>query len=336
MSQAKILVTGGAGYIGSHVVATLLENSEDVLVLDNLSSGFRDAVGNAKLIEGDVGNIHLVKQLIHEYAIDSVIHLAAHTKIPESINHPFKYYQNNAVNTLNLLEACAQTHIKHFIFSSTAAVYGNPEIPLIAETHPCLPQNPYGTSKLMAELMLRDYATAHRLNYVVLRYFNVAGANPDGTIGSRKKTAELFISIAAQAALGLRNHVEIFGTDYDTLDGTCIRDYIHVHDIAAAHVNALEYLRNRGESITLNCGYGQGYSVREVLAATQRLSENSFAIREAPRRQGDMPAVIADATKIKNVLNWRPQLNNIDAIIQSEINWQRQLLCYNDLSLLNS
>jgi len=327
----SILVTGGAGYIGSHVVRQLGERGERVVVLDNLSTGFRSAVLNGLLIVGDTGDRELVDRLLQEHGIDTVMHFAAHTVVPESVSNPLKYYGNNTCSTRSLLQSCAAAGIKHFVFSSTAAVYGIPEGGIAAEDSPTQPINPYGTSKLMSEWMLRDLAAASALRYVVLRYFNVAGSDPGGRIGQSTINGTLLTKVACETAVGKRPHVSIFGTDYPTPDGTGVRDYIHVEDLASAHVKALEYLRSGGESRTLNCGYGHGYSVREVLSMVNRLNGQPIRTVEQARRAGDPPTLVARAQRVREVLGWTPQFNDLSVIVQSQLAWERRLL--NDPSL---
>lgn len=327
----SILVTGGAGYIGSHVVRQLGERGERVVILDNLSTGFRSAVLNGLLIVGDTGDRELVDRLLQEHGIDTVMHFAAHTVVPESVSNPLKYYGNNTCCTRSLLQSCAAAGIKHFVFSSTAAVYGIPEGGVAAEDSPTQPINPYGTSKLMSEWMLRDLAAASALRYVVLRYFNVAGSDPGGRIGQSTINGTLLTKVACETAVGKRPHVSIFGTDYPTPDGTGVRDYIHVEDLASAHVKALEYLRSGGESRTLNCGYGHGYSVREVLSMVNRLNGQPIRTVEQARRAGDPPTLVARAQRVREVLGWTPQFNDLSVIVQSQLAWERRLL--NDPSL---
>lgn len=321
----SILVTGGAGYIGSHIVRQLGEHNERIIVLDNLSTGHANDVLAGELIIGNCGDETLITQLIHDKQIDSVIHLAAHTIVPESVRDPLKYYTNNTLNTCKLLQSCVQNGIKNFIFSSSAAVYGIPNQPFVSEEGPCAPINPYGRSKLMSEWMLQDVANASDLRYIALRYFNVGGADPKTRIGQRNVAATTLIKVATQAAVGLRDQIEIFGTDYNTPDGTGIRDYIHVEDLASAHLQALAYLRQGNSSLTLNCGYGHGYSVREVLNAVERLAQTKLPIHEVARRAGDPAMVIADAKKIQQLLDWQPRFANLDAIITSALAWERKL-----------
>jgi UDP-glucose 4-epimerase len=318
-----ILVTGGAGYIGSHVVRQLGESGKQVLILDTLSTGFKEAVIHGKLIVGDTGDRALVSRLLSEYNIKTVMHFAAHTIVPESIAHPLKYYANNTCSTRNLLECCAQANIKHFIFSSTAAVYGIPSMPLASEDTPTAPINPYGTSKLMSEWMLRDLSAAGDLRYVSLRYFNVAGSDPRGRIGQSTRNATLLIKVACEAAVGKRASVTIFGTDYPTPDGTGIRDYIHVEDLADAHIKALDYLEQGGASSILNCGYGHGYSVREVLSVVERISGQALNILEHDRRPGDPPILIAAADRIQKVLGWIPRYDDLGLIVKTSLDWEK-------------
>lgn len=321
MTQS-ILVTGGAGYIGSHVVRQLTTAERKVVVLDNLSTGFKDAIIGAEFIEGDTGDKDLVKKLLADHNVDTVLHFAAHTIVPESVTNPLKYYGNNTCCTRNLLECCSDAGVKHFIFSSTAAVYGIPEEEMTSEETPTSPINPYGTSKLMSEMMLKDLSFATPLRHVILRYFNVAGSNPDGEIGQSTANATLLIKVACETALGKRDAIYVFGTDYDTKDGTGVRDYIHVEDLASAHIKALEYLEKGGESSTFNCGYGHGYSVREVLDTVQRINGNKMNIIEEPRRAGDPPMLIAKADRIRETLNWEPQYDDLDIIVKTSLTWE--------------
>jgi UDP-glucose 4-epimerase len=326
MPRSAILVTGGAGYIGSHVARQLGEAGETVVVLDNLVTGFREAVLHGTLIVGDTGDRELVTRILGEHHIDTVMHFAAHTIVPESVAKPLKYYGNNTCATLNLLECCASQDVRHFIFSSTAAVYGIPPGGIAAEDTPPAPINPYGTSKLMSEWMLRDVALAGELRYVSLRYFNVAGSDPGGRIGQCTPAATLLVKVACEAALGKRPGVSIFGTDYPTPDGTGVRDYIHVEDLASAHVQALDYLRKGGESITLNCGYGHGYSVREVLRAVEHVAQRPLQIREEARRAGDPSILIARADRVRDVLGWVPRLDDLETIVRTSLDWERRQL----------
>ena len=326
MSHAPILVTGGAGYIGSHVVLQLLEQGERVIVLDNLSTGFADAVIGSELVVGEVGDSALVETLLRQHGIDTVMHFAARTIVPESVADPLRYYGNNTCATRNLLAACQQVGVKHVVFSSTAAVYGIPAAGRAAEADATQPINPYGSSKLMSEWMLRDLSAATSLRHVALRYFNVAGCDRAGRIGQSTEKATLLVKVAAEAALGIRPHVAIFGTDYPTADGTGVRDYIHVEDLASAHLAALRYLRAGGESVTLNAGYGHGYSVREVLSAMSRALGSAVPFVEQPRRAGDPPELVAECARIQQVLGWAPQLDDLDLICASALQWERKLL----------
>lgn len=325
MENKTILVTGGAGYIGSHVVKQLGGRGESVVVIDNLSTGFRDAVLHGDLVVGDVGDRDLVRRVLRDYDVGAVMHFAAHTIVPESVSDPLKYYGNNTANTRNLLECCQEADIPHFIFSSTAAVYGIPAGGIAHEETPTAPINPYGTSKLMSEWMLRDLSAASDLRHVALRYFNVAGSDPTGRIGQSTAKATLLVKVACEAALGKRPHVSIFGTDYPTEDGTGVRDYIHVEDLAQAHLCALDYLRQGGESTTLNCGYGHGYSVREVLRMVERVHGAPFRIREEARRAGDPPSLIAGAEKIRRVLGWQPEHDDLESIVATALAWEQKL-----------
>jgi len=321
-----ILVTGGAGYIGSHVVRQLGEAGERIVVLDNLSTGFRDSVLFGELIEGNTGDKALVRQILADHAIDTVMHFAAHTIVPESVSDPLKYYGNNTCATRNLLHCCSEAGVKHFIFSSTAAVYGIPDTQFATEDSPLAPINPYGTSKLMSEWMLRDLSAASEMRHVALRYFNVAGSDPQCRIGQSTKNATLLIKVAAEVAVGKRDQLYIFGTDYPTPDGTGIRDYIHVEDLASAHISALTYLRQGGESVTLNCGYGHGYSVREVVDAVNKVHGKPIKAVEQPRRAGDPPSLIAKVAKIHETLDWKPQYDNLDLIVKTSLDWEHELL----------
>jgi UDP-glucose 4-epimerase len=331
MSRSPILVTGGAGYIGSHVVRQLGEAGERVVTLDNLSSGFRDAVTYGEFVEGNVGDRALVSRVLTDHDIRTVMHFAAHTIVPESVENPLKYYGNNTCATRNLLECCRDAGVDQFVFSSTAAVYGIPEGGIAAEDTPTAPINPYGTSKLMSEWMLRDLSAATDIRHVALRYFNVAGSDPGGRIGQSTENATLLIKVAAEAAVGKRDVVYLFGRDYDTPDGTGVRDYIHVEDLADAHLKALDYLRRGGRSVTLNCGYGHGYSVREVLEAVQRVNGSPLNIKEAPRRAGDPPTLIAKAKLIREVLGWTPRYDDLEAIVTHSLAWERKLAARNSL-----
>jgi UDP-glucose 4-epimerase len=323
--EKTILVTGGAGYIGSHVVRQLRDRGETVVVLDDLSTGFREAVLDAELVVGNTGDQDLVSRLLAERGIDTVLHFAAHTIVPESVVDPLKYYGNNTCATRQLLQCCAAAGVRHFIFSSTAAVYGIPAGESCSEESPLSPINPYGTSKLMSEWMLRDLAAATDLRYVALRYFNVAGSDPECRIGQSTEGATLLIKVASEVAVGKRDHLKIFGTDYPTPDGTGVRDYIHVEDLADAHLRALDHLRAGGASETLNCGYGHGYSVREVVDAVNRVHGAPIAVREEPRRTGDPPCLIARAERILDVLNWEPRYDDLNFIVSTSLAWEQKL-----------
>ncbi len=326
MKHGAILITGGAGYIGSHVVLQLRERGERVVVLDDLSRGFRQAVLDTPLVVGRVGERATVLPLLAEHGVDTVMHFAAYTIVPESVSEPLKYYGNNTCSTRTLLECCVEAGVRHFVFSSTAAVYGIPASGVAAEDTPTAPINPYGTSKLMSEWMLASVAQAAPLTYAALRYFNVAGSDTAGRIGQATPNATLLVKVACEAAVGRRSELSIFGTDYPTPDGTGVRDYIHVEDLARAHVDALTYLRGGGASTTLNVGYGHGYSVREVLASVERVSGQKLKVREEPRRAGDPPALVARAELIRSLLGWCPRLDDLDTIVRSAYRWEQRLL----------
>lgn len=321
----SVLVTGGAGYIGSHTVQQLVERGERVVVIDNLSTGFREAVLGASFVEGNVGDIDLVSRVLEAHRVDAVLHFAAHTVVPESVSDPLKYYGNNTGNTRNLLACCAAAGIDKFIFSSTAAVYGTTEAGVADEDTPTCPINPYGTSKLMSETMLRDWCATGAMRHVILRYFNVAGCDPLGRIGHSTPNATLLIKVACEHAVGKRASIAIYGTDYDTPDGTGVRDFIHVEDLAAAHLRALDHLRAGGESLTLNCGYGHGYSVREVVEAVARAAGHRLNVAELPRRPGDIPKLIARSDRLREVLDWRPSYDDLDVIVRTALSWEHHL-----------
>ena len=326
MQHGSILVTGGAGYIGSHVALQLRARGERVVILDDLSRGFRQAVLDTPLTVGKVGDRDTVLALLKAQAIDTVMHFAAYTIVPESVAEPLKYFGNNTCSTRTLLECCLEAGVRHFVFSSTAAVYGIPAGGVAAETTPTAPINPYGSSKLMSEWMLAAAAQVSPLRYVALRYFNVAGSDPQGRIGQSTPNATLLVKVACEAAAGRRDSVAIFGTDYPTPDGTGVRDYIHVEDLAAAHLDALTYLRGGGASATLNVGYGHGYSVRQVLAAVERVTGKRLTVHEGPRRPGDPPALVARAERIRTELNWQPRLDDLDEIVRTAYAWEQRLL----------
>jgi UDP-glucose 4-epimerase len=324
--MGTILVTGGAGYIGSHVVRQLGEAGEQVLVIDNLVKGFRQAVTAGDLVVADIGDQELVSRLMGEYQVDTVMHFAAHTVVPESVAQPLKYYGNNTCGTRSLLQACLDNQVKHLVFSSTAAVYGMPTDGYAAEDSPTHPINAYGTSKLMSEWMLRDVAAVNPLRYVALRYFNVGGSHPGGKIGQATPGATLLTKVACEAMVGKRPHVSLFGTDYPTPDGTGVRDYLHVEDLASAHLNALQFLRGGGKSSTLNVGYGHGYSVREVLRMVETVGGKPLVVREEARRAGDPAYLVARADRIRTELGWQPRYDDLEAIVKHSLAWERKLL----------
>ncbi|MBB4018666.1 UDP-glucose 4-epimerase [Chelatococcus caeni] len=321
-----VLVTGGAGYIGSHMVLALRDAGREVVVLDNLSTGFRWAVHpEAAVVEGDCGDEALLGKVIREHGVDAIVHFAGSIVVPDSVADPLGYYLNNTVRSRALIAAAVANGVPRFLFSSTAAVYGDAKESPIVETAPLDPVSPYGTSKLMTEMMLRDTARAHPLKYVALRYFNVAGADPAGRSGQSSPRATHLIKVATQAALGERTHLDVFGTDYPTPDGTCLRDYIHVSDLARAHVLALDHLAAGGESAVFNCGYGRGYSVLEVIEAVKRVSGVDFPVNHAPRRAGDPAALVAGAGRIRETLGWKPELDDLDTIVAHALAWERNL-----------
>jgi UDP-glucose 4-epimerase len=326
LANGTILVAGGAGYIGSHVVKQLGEAGERVVVLDNLTKGFKQAVTAGELVVGDVGDYPLVARLLSQHQVDTVMHFAAHTVVPESVALPLKYYGNNTCATRSLLQACIENRVKHFVFSSTAAVYGIPPDGYASEETPTNPINAYGTSKLMSEWMLRDVAAVNPLRYIALRYFNVAGADPKARIGQATPGATLLTKVACEAVVGKRSHMSVYGTDYPTPDGTGVRDYLHIEDLAAAHLNALSYLRTGGKSTTVNVGYGHGYSVREVLRMVEKVAGKPLVIREEARRAGDPAYLVARAERVRSVLGWKPQYDDLSAIVSSSLAWEQKLL----------
>jgi UDP-glucose 4-epimerase len=321
----RVFVTGGAGYIGSHVVKALGERGYEVLVYDNLSTGNRWAVLYGNLTVGDLADRELLKKTLKEFRPDAVIHFAASIVVPESVAEPLKYYRNNTVNAINLLDALRENNFTNFIFSSTAAVYGMPESMPVSEETPLVPINPYGTSKMMVEMILRDLAyAATDFRYVALRYFNVAGADGDGKIGQAYKEATHLITRALKTAKGELKSMQLFGTDYPTADGSCIRDYIHVTDLADAHIRALEYLLNGGSSDVFNCGYGHGYSVREVIRVARSVTGIEFPVHETERRAGDPPNLVADSSKIKKKLKWKPAHDDLEYIVRTAWEWEKK------------
>ena len=319
-----ILVTGGAGYIGSHMVHALLDTGESVVVLDNLSTGFRWAVPETvPFVVGDTGDQARVAAVVAEHRVDAIIHFAASIVVPESVADPLGYYRNNTVNSRALIETAVKSGVRHFIFSSTAAVYGNPLHIPIGEDDPAVPVSPYGSSKLMTEIMLRDAAVAHGLSYIILRYFNVAGADPRLRTGQSTKGATHLIKVAVETAIGLRPMMEVFGTDYETPDGTCIRDYIHVCDLVRAHADALGHLRSGRPSLTLNCGYGRGFSVLEVIDTVKRVAGIDFKVMTSGRRAGDPARIVADGNRIRSLLGFTPQFDDLATIVDHALKWER-------------
>lgn len=321
-----VLVTGGAGYIGSHMVWALIDAGEEVVVLDRLSTGFRWAVApEAKLVVGDIGDQELVASLIETHAVDAIIHFAGSIVVPESVSDPLGYYANNTCKTRTLLEAAVRGGVRHFIFSSTAAVYGAAGLEPVREDAALAPESPYGTSKLMSELMLRDASAAHGFTYTALRYFNVSGADPRGRTGQSTPGATHLIKVASETALGKRPALTVFGDDYPTPDGTCVRDYIHVSDLAAAHLLALQRLRAGGGNLVANCGYNHGYSVLEVIDAVRRVSGEDFTVETGPRRPGDAAAVVADSSLARAQFGWKPAYDDLDTIVGHALAWENAL-----------
>ena len=325
-----VLVTGGAGYIGSHMTLRLCDAGEDVVVLDNLTTGFEWAVDHrARLLHGNAGDMEMLVDIIGDLGITEIVHFAGSIVVPESVTNPLKYYANNTATSRNLIESAVKGGVKHIVFSSTAAVYGMTGLEPVAEDTELKPMSPYGRSKLMTEMMLADVAAAHPITYGALRYFNVAGADPQKRSGQSSPTATHLIKVACQAALGQRPFMEIYGTDYPTPDGTCVRDYIHVTDLVEAHALLLGYLRQGGASTTLNCGYGQGYSVRQVVDMVHKVSGVDFAVNEAPRRAGDPPAIVAGADKVRSLLGWQPAHDDLEEIVTSAYAWEQYLTTRN-------
>jgi UDP-glucose 4-epimerase len=321
-----VLVTGGAGYIGSHMVLALAEAGESVVVIDNLSTGFSTSLPEGvPLFIGDAADENLVEGVIAAHDVESIVHFAGSVVVPDSMRDPLAYYRNNTMTTRSLLNTAVKCGVNRFIFSSTAAVYGNPDRMPVTEDAPTRPLSPYGSSKLMTEIMLHDVAAAHGMNYVVLRYFNVAGADPHARIGLATAGATHLLKIAVEAATGQRAKIDVYGTDYPTPDGSCIRDFIHVSDLAQAHRAALSYLRGGGQSTTLNCGYGHGYSVLETIEAVRRVSGRNFAVQTAPRRSGDIMTMIADTRRIASTLDWTPQYADLETIAAHALAWEEKL-----------
>jgi len=327
MGEQTVLVTGGCGYIGSHVVRKLSESGAKVVVVDNLSTGFAGALLHGEtLIQGDIGNSATIERVFAEHSVGAIIHFAAKIRVEESVSDPYLYYSNNTVNTLELIAAAVRHKVPKFIFSSTAATYGQPDHVPVDESAQLRPASPYGASKMMSERVLQDIAAAYpEFRFIILRYFNVAGADPQLRMGQRSPEATHLIKVACQVALGRRPALQLYGTDYQTIDGTCVRDYIHVEDLASAHLAALTYLNKGGASTILNCGYGHGSSVREVLKAVQEVSGKSFKIIEAPRRSGDVAEIVANVDKIHRVLDWTPQYDDLKTMVQHAYAWEKNL-----------
>lgn len=318
----KVLVTGGAGYIGSHVVRQLAQAGHDIVVFDNLSTGYRWAVTAGELVVGDLADEAAISDLFARHEFEAVLHFAANIVVPESVTNPLKYYGNNTRNTLNLLKAVERHRVPYMVFSSTAAVYGMPEQTVLTEELPLAPINPYGASKMMSERMIMDLAAASSLSYVILRYFNVAGAEPEGKLGQATPEATHLIKVACECVTGQRDGMSVFGTDYDTRDGTCVRDYIHVEDLAKAHVMALDYMAQGGESKVLNCGYGRGFTVNEVIDVVKKHSGVDFPVEQVGRRAGDPAALMADNTRIKATLGWAPDYDDLNIIVKTALAWE--------------
>jgi UDP-glucose 4-epimerase len=322
----SVLITGGAGYIGSHMTHEVTDTGEKAVVIDNLTTGFSWALPQGvPLFVGDIGDMDLVEAVIRKHGIDAIIHFAGSIVVPESVADPLGYYLNNTVKSRTLIEAAVRTGVKSFIFSSTAAVYGNPVSVPVGEDAVLKPLSPYGTSKLMTEIMLADAAKAHDLRYVALRYFNVCGADPKGRTGQSTRGATHLIKVACEAATGKRSHMEVFGTSYKTRDGTCIRDYIHVTDLVRAHLAALRHLRSGGASEIMNCGYGQGFTVLEVIRAVKKVSGVDFEVRQSGPRAGDPTQIVAKADRVREVLGWRPELADLETIVRHALDWEATL-----------
>jgi len=321
-----VLVTGGAGYIGSHMVHELVDRGEQVVVVDDFSTGFRWAVPpDVPLVEAETGDGDLMRSVMERHGVDAIIHFAASVVVPESVSQPLDYYRNNTANSRTLIAAAVAAGVRRFIFSSTAAVYGNPAQVPVPEDAPPAPMSPYGSSKLMTEIMLRDAGEAHDLRYVILRYFNVAGADPMLRTGQSTRGATHLIKVAVETALGVRPRIEVYGTDYPTPDGTCIRNYIHVTDLIRAHIDALRYLRADGASVTLNCGYGHGFSVLEVIETVKKVSGVDFSVQLGPRRPGDPARIVAACERARSLLGWQPQLDDLATIVGHALAWERKL-----------
>lgn len=328
----SILVTGGCGYIGSHMVHELTDAGRDVVVLDNLTTGFKWALPpSATLVVGDIGDIDLVQSIVDKNAVTAIIHFAGSIVVPDSVSDPLGYYLNNTVKSRALMEAAVKSGVKNFIFSSTAAVYGMAREMPVRETTELMPMSPYGSSKLMTEIMLRDVAVAHGMRYVVLRYFNVAGADPQARIGMATVGSTHLLKIAVEAATGQRAKIDVYGTDYPTPDGSCVRDFIHVTDLAEAHRAALSYLEQGGASTTLNCGYGRGYSVIETIEAVRRISGRDFTVEHVGRRPGDPMTTLADTARIRDTLDWTPRYDSLDTIVRHALAWEEKLLSIRSL-----
>jgi len=328
----SVLVTGGAGYIGSHMVHELVDKGERVVVVDNLSTGFPWAIpADVPLVQGETGDGELMRSVMQAHGVDAIIHFAASVVVPDSVADPLGYYRNNTANSRTLIEAAVKAGVRRFIFSSTAAVYGNPAIVPVPEDAPLAPMSPYGSSKMMTETMLRDAGAAHGIEHVILRYFNVAGADPHQRTGQSTRGATHLIKVAVETVLGVRPKMEVYGTDYPTPDGTCIRDYIHVTDLIGAHCDALAYLRGGGGSVTLNCGYGSGFSVLEVIETVRKVAGADFRVELAPRRPGDPARIVAACERARTLLGWQPQLDDLATIVGHALAWERKLRARSDI-----